>query len=619
MQKHLNPQPAVKHSMRNTRTSHLTRSAQLCLTLAILGLLGCGSEPTRAPQPAPPPEEVPKPAVPDQTSLTLPSSTYSAQFRQADQLLTEKQWMAASEIMAPIPTENVSDTDRVYLGYLQARIAYLRGKPGKALTLLDTLQYPGMNGGQRYRILNLKRHIMEMQGDYLESARLGDQALRLATAADAPPLKRHIWHDLQRVDTTQLEQAAASATDIQWQDWLNLALLTRAPLAAQMQSLPLWSQNNPRHPAANPLPGGLAYLINTPPKAEKVAIILPLSGRLAPAGRAVRDGYLASYYASRESGGPQYDILVLDQDSYGSASVAYDVALTQGASIVVGPLSKEAVAELAARPDRSIPVLALNRLDTGDSVIQGSSAMVQFALAPEDEARDIAGLAFGQGARSALVIRPQGEWGSKVAQALIERWTTLGGAIANSVTYSGREDYSASVKEALGIPASEQRAQAVRDSLGNDVEFNARRRQDIDVIFLLSSNGAEARSLKPLLAFHYAGSVPVYAISSIYSGNPDPRDRDLDGINFVETPWLLGASPELRDAIAAGQTGTDSYTRLNALGADAFTVQSQFRQLQAGADALLRGNTGLLSMNPQLQIQRELVLTTFDEGAIEPQ
>jgi outer membrane PBP1 activator LpoA protein len=605
--------------MRDTRNSQLNRIAQLCLTMIMLGLWGCSSEPIKQPEPPPPPVEAPKPVTPERTSLTLPPSAYSEQFRQADQLLTNNQWMAATEVMGAIPTAESSDTDRVYLGYLQARIAYLRGKPGEALALLASLEYPGMNGGQRYRILTLKRHISEMQGDYLESARLGDQVLRLAPTADAPPLKRHIWRDLQHVGTVQLEQAAAVASDMQWQEWLQLALLTRAPLAAQLQNLPLWWQNNSQHPAANPLPGGLAYLINTPPTLQKVAVILPLSGRLAPAGRAVRDGYLASYYASRESGGPQYDILVLDQDSYGSASVAYDVALSQGASIVVGPLSKEAVAELGSRADRSIPVLALNRMDAEDAVIQSGSAMVQFALAPEDEARDIAELAFGQGARSALVIRPQGEWGSKVAQALLERWQTLGGAIANSVTYSGREDYSASVKEALGIPASEQRAQAIRDILGTEVESNARRRQDIDVVFLLSSNGAEARSLKPLLAFHYAGSLPVYAISSIYSGIPDPRDRDLDGINFVEMPWLLGASPELKDAIVAGRTGTQSYTRLNALGADAFLVQSQFRQLQAGADALLRGNTGLLTMNPQLQIQRELLLTTFDGGAIEQQ
>ena len=40
----------------------------------------------------------------------------------------------------------------------------------------------------------------------------------------------------------------------------------------------------------------------------------------------------------------------------------------------------------------------------------------------------------------------------------------------------------------------------------------------------------------------------VYATSSIYSGNADPRDRDLEGINFVEIPWLLGANPELKNA-----------------------------------------------------------------------
>ena len=77
------------------------------------------------------------------------------------------------------------------------------------MALLASLEYPGMNGGQRYRILTLKRHISEMLGNYLESARLGDQVLRLAPATDAPPLKRQIWRDLQRTGTAQLEQAAA--------------------------------------------------------------------------------------------------------------------------------------------------------------------------------------------------------------------------------------------------------------------------------------------------------------------------------------------------------------------------------------------------------------------------
>ena len=100
---------------------------------------------------------------------------------------------------------------------------------------------------------------------------------------------------------------------------------------------------------------------------------------------------------------------------------------------------------------------------------------------------------------------------------------------------------------------------------------------------------------------------------------PDDRNRDLNGIRLVETPWLLGASPNLRVAIAAGDTGGGNYTRLNALGADAFLLQSEFSRLQSGADALLRGNTGLLSMDPQLRIHRELSPAIFDGGALQPQ
>jgi hypothetical protein len=238
------------------------------------------------------------------------------------------------------------------------------------------------------------------------------------------------------------------------------------------------------------------------------------------------------------------------------------------------------------------------------------------ALAPEDEAVRIAELAFGEGARSALVIRPAGEWGNKVEEALRQRWGSLGGTIAGTETYAGRDQYSLAVKSGLNLQASEKRARDVRDMLATNIEFTARRRQDLDVIFLLSRNGVEARSIKPLLAFHYAGNLPVFAMSSVYSGIPDARDKDLDGINLVEIPWLLGASPGLRVAIAAGGTGSDNYTRLNALGADAFLVQSRFMELQAGADLLLRGNTGLLTLDQELRLHRELSLATFDGGTL---
>ena len=80
----------------------------------------------------------------------------------------------------------------------------------------------------------------------------------------------------------------------------------------------------------------------------------------------------------------------------------------------------------------------------------------------------------------------------------------------------------------------------IRSIFGSDTEFTPRRRQDADVVFLFSQNDSEARSIKPLLAFHYAGDLPVFALSNIYNGTPDERNRDSER-------YLLG-----RDALVAG-------------------------------------------------------------------
>ena len=378
--------------------------------------------------------------------------------------------------------------------------------------------------------------------------------------------------------------------------------------------LPAWQASHPDHPANDPLPGGLKYLRDQPAPPQQVALLLPLSGRLAPAGKAVRDGYLASYYAARKGNAAPYEIRVIDSDVYASVSEAYAVAVSGGAGMVVGPLSKNAVAELALNPNRTVPVLALNQMDGASP--PGNSALVQFALAPEDEAAQIADVAFGDGARRALLLRPAGAWGDKMEQALRDRWQALGGTFSNAIAYTGQDDYSASIKNGLGTASSEARRRQLRDMLAEPVEFTPRRRQDIDAIFLLARNAAEARAMKPLLAFHYAGALPVYATSSVYHGDTDERDRDLNGLRLVELPLLLGSNPPLSNTLT--QTQSNSYPRLNALGADAYLLQSRFVQLQAGPDLLIRGDTGLLSLNPQLQIERELVPAEFDRGKLTP-
>jgi outer membrane PBP1 activator LpoA protein len=619
--------------MTQSRSPHLRRLrlAGLALTLGLLS--ACGSAPQQPAEPAPERPATDTGPLQPGVSLQLPPSAFSAEFAAAESALDRFDWMSAELALASLvnpstlqsspgeatgpplePTRQPDANDLAYLGYLNARIAFVRGRQEQALQQLQELDHPAMHPALRYRNYNLQRHILGLSGHHLESAALGARLLQLAPTQDQAALHRSIWQDLHRPPRSELQRALTGAAASQWRGWLELALVARGDSAALDAAIAQWRAQNSAHPAAQSLPGGLDELLTAATPPETVALILPLSGRLAPAGKAVRDGYLANHYRDLAQGNAQRQLLVLDQDLYPSASAAYDDAVSQGAGLVVGPLSKTAVQELAARPLRPVPLLSLNRIDATPDLSAG--ALVQLALAPEDEARQIAALAFGKGARRAMILRPADNWGDKMEHALLQRWQELGGSVAASTAFESREDYSDSIKSGLGLASSALRRQQVRDMLATNIEFTPRRRQDIDAIFLLAKTGAQARSIKPLLAFHYAGAIPVYATSSVYTGIPDDRDRDLDGVNLVELPWLLGSNPSLRVAIAAGGTGSDNYTRLNALGADAYLLQSRLAQLRAGPDVLLQGDTGLLTLNPQLQIVRELRPAKFDGGQL---
>jgi outer membrane PBP1 activator LpoA protein len=153
--------------------------------------------------------------------------------------------------------------------------------------------------------------------------------------------------------------------------------------------------------------------------------------------------------------------------------------------------------------------------------------------------------------------------------------------------------------------------------MAEPTEFSPRRRKDLDIIFLLSETPAGARSIKPLIAFHYAGDLPVYSTSQVFSGRRDPqRDRDLNGIQLVEMPWLLAPEGALQTEVEKGG-GLDLLSDMHALGADAFMLNWRLAQLGEGPDSRVRGQTGLLSQDGSGRIHRELVPARFIGGVPE--
>ena len=338
---------------------------------------------------------------------------------------------------------------------------------------------------------------------------------------------------------------------------------------------------------------------------DRLALLLPLSGPLAAAGDAVARGAFAAYYADRN---PGLTLDVMDSRRLDPAQ-ALAAAREQGTAVVIGPLAKLQVAEMLATPAPDQAVLTLNRPEPPAT----AAAVLQLALAPEDEARQLADLAFSDGGRRALLLRPEGVWGDRMEEALRTRWESLGAAIASTARFGAASAYSDVLRAALSLDDSAERSRDVRRLFGA-TETSGRRREDLDTIFLLTRDSEDARALNPLIAYHYAGDLPTYALSTADSGNTDRnRDRDLEGLRLLAMPWRLGtrAVPGLEGADASG-----SYDALHALGVDAYRIARNWRQLRSPAMLRVDGLTAAMTADGDGVLRRRLRPAEFDRGAL---
>lgn len=313
---------------------------------------------------------------------------------------------------------------------------------------------------------------------------------------------------------------------------------------------------------------------------ETLAVLLPQSGRYASAAQIVRDGIVAAQAADPQGKRPT---LRFYDSATGSAADLVRQAVADGAGMVIGPLQKQAVDQLASTSTLPIPVLALNQA-SGERTPPAN--FFQFALSPEDEAASVARAAWDEGRRTALMLYPEGNWGNRLSRAFRQEWKALGGQMAASQSFDpAAADFSGTVSDLSGRAAG------------------------ADFVFLVAT-AKLARQIWPQIRHKIGTDVPVYSTSNIYSGRFDPeRDRGLVGLNFVEIPWLLESAQG--DAVSAkGLYG--KLPRLYAMGVDAYRLGSRLDWLSGSAQARVQGKTGILSMDSQRRIHRQLTLARID-------
>lgn len=358
---------------------------------------------------------------------------------------------------------------------------------------------------------------------------------------------------------------------------------------------------------------------SAPTQAHHIALLLPLTGPLAPYANAIRNGFFTAYYAQKNQMTSAPTMTVYDTTGKNIRDV-YQSAIAQGADFIVGPLDKSDVLALADAHQSTVPILALNT--TPNDIRISNDALFEFGLSPIDEAKQAAQKAFQDQHLHIIILAPNNPWGQRIANAFTNQWKKLGGNIIATQYYGDITSLSKNIQDVLQINNADQNDHELKKLFNKNMRFIPQRRQDFDSIFLVATP-AIGRQIQPLLRFYFADNIPIYATSQIYTGFPDPNhDNDLNGISFCDMPWILAPSQMQPATLQSLQQHIQTlwpknYNRLAkfyAMGVDAFTLIPTINKMQSQPQFGMPAATGTLYLTPQHIIYRQLIWAQFQNG-----
>ncbi len=317
-------------------------------------------------------------------------------------------------------------------------------------------------------------------------------------------------------------------------------------------------------------------IASAPENAVQLALLLPLaSPDFARPAEAVRLGFMAAH---KHSGG-KLTVGIFSTDASSENMLAgYDRATKLGASLIIGPMTRRGVSALAASKLVSVPTIGLNQPEDKTAL---PPQFYTFGLALEAEAQLVARLAFADFFKSAILVSAKGPLAQRSRDAFADAWRRLGGTIKAVYEFGPQTDLPA-LKEVLSTAA-------------------------VDMIFL-AGDVEQARAVRPFLN----NGIAVFATSQVNSGRNEPlANVDLNGIRFVEMPWLAQPDHPAVMVYPRPEGITGELERFYALGIDAFRIAAAL--LEAPRRLGLDGVTGRLTLFGN-EVAREPVQAVFRNG-----
>lgn len=489
--------------------------------------------------------------------------------------------------------------------HLAAAVALYKQNPLDK-TNIDTLK----------KIIPLLAKTYEKQNETIASAILLIEYAGILDSTDNYELNNTIWQLLRNTDPVQLSSFIYRGKDLDVNAWIELAISiqqNQISLENQHLSFRQWQKRWPSHPAIYNIPRELE-LISTLPETRpaQVIIALPYTGPIAEVGKAVRDGFMASYLtAIKQRNTNQTNITFFDTNKQNIEDL-YSLPHNKN-TLIIGPLTKDNVKKLPTLNLSSTTTLALNYLETAPSIkTNNPDNLYQFGLDPETEINQLSNQLSKRHLNKIAFIAPENDHGFRIHDSLLKGLEENQSIIIESVYYQDQKSLSPSVAKLLATDQSALRKNKIQRITNLSLEFEPRRRNDIDAIFMLAKPQI-ASQLNPLFAYHYARNLPIYSNSQIHQANQ--QQNDLDDIYFVEMPWMLSNTIDIKNTInSALPTAKNEHSRFYALGADAFTLAPKLQLLKEVKNSQVQGHTGTLTIDSTGVVHRELELAVFKRG-----
>ena len=569
----------------------------------------------------------------------------------ADLYLQNQQPVLAQQVLYEVKEDGISGVNQSYYSLLVTK-AYAGMPDASAEELLAMLDGITGTGETAFQKAELQTQLFTQQGNLAAAA---NSVLKTNLTDDEKV--QQVWQWITSIPASSLDSVGSAYPDLS--PFITLRELTVENASSPeklAKSLQQFKQVYRGHVLENALPENVIEATQiTDAGANDIAVLLPLSGRLARTGQVVKNGIMAAYYTDVEKRQDEHllpRLRFIDTNEVDTQHLLSEIGDTK---FIIGPLLKDTVERLIPSLPLGVNVLALNRPDelpdnaSAKGVTTGSSnpaiaddalasgtglagddtqnelhslglptSLNYYGLAPEDEAKQLAEFIFNKGYRAPIVIAAQSSLYQRMDDTFKKHWRILNNqenkqrANITSVSFNDSNSLREGITQALDVAQSNERINQIEYMTNDEVYNMPRSRRDIDAIVAFASP-QDTELLNPIIEASlnpYDGKqVPVYATSrSMDYDSGKNQWRDLQNVHFIDMPWLMPShswQPLQQEVEQAWQNQNTMQKRLFAFGFDAYQLLPQLGMLNTLKYLSHEGLTGTLSLNQQGEVIRK--------------